>query len=1182
MTTNHANGKHAVRMALLVMCVLAAIGGGEVGVARASGGAVWWSVTSGARPTVLVPGHVGEVIVWTQNLGDVETSSAVSVQDELPSGLTAIGISATAGGTGSGARGPVKCSLAKLSCAYGAFEENSKHEIVEDPAKEVIESLPPYEFIEVRIIVQVSANATSGQNQAAVSGGGATTVVRQGDEIRVGETPAAFGFEQYSLIPENEGGSIDTQAGSHPFQLATTITFNNEGLDSEKNPQAIGLPRNIADELAPGMIGNPTPFAQCTDAQFAAQPEVENGVEVITNECPAASAIGVATAEFTDPEGQYTIATAPVFNVTPLAGEPARFGFKAGGVVSAFLDVSVRTGGDYGVTVTSENITQLASVLSVRLTIWGVPGDKRHDQSRGWECMYHFGSCPATVTNHPPPFLVMPTSCETGMASTISAVSWPAEGKPGTNAEPLTYEPAERLDGCDRLPFAPEIKVTPDGTDASSPTGLNVDVHVPQTAILDASSLAESAVKGISVTLPEGVAINPAGGDGLQACTEGEIGYQAEASQVPTNLRFTPDVGQPFCPDASKVGTVKIKLPILENPVEGAVYIAAQNENPFGSLLALYIVAEDPVSGVLVKLAGQTTLSATGQITGTFEGSPQAPFEDAELHFFGGERAPLATPAHCGQYTTDAVFSPWSGTEPVKTSSTFAIDTGPNGAPCPGSPLPFTPSFTGGTLNIQAGAFSALTTTIGREDGQQNIESVQVHMPSGLSGLLAGVKLCPEQEADAGTCPPESLIGETTVSAGVGSDPVTVKGGKVYITEKYDGAPFGLSIVNPVKAGPFDLEHDTANASQTPACDCLVVRATIQIDPHTAVLTVTTNDIPRYIDGIPVELKRVNVTINRPGFSFNPTNCSHMAISGEVKGDEGVSSPIAVPFQAANCATLGFKPTFTAETTNKTSRADGASLAVHLTYPNAPFGTQANIAYTKVELPKQLPSRLGTLQKACLASQFDANPAGCPPASLVGTARAITPLLPVPLEGPAYFVSFGSAKYPDLVIVLQGYGVTVDLVGETAINTKTGVTSSTFPSIPDAPVSSFELNLPTGPYSALGTIYNLCTQTLAMPTIFKAQNGAELTQSTPIVVQGCKALTVLSEHKMKSKLKFAVKTTEGGTLVITSNNSRRYTRRVGDGNYSIVVPLRHANRSTSFKLQLHGARGTATATVKVR
>jgi hypothetical protein len=432
---------------------------------------------------------------------------------------------------------------------------------------------------------------------------------------------------------------------------------------------------------------------------------------------------------------------------------------------------------------------------------------------------------------------------------------------------------------------------------------------------------------------------------------------------------------------------------------------------------------------------------------------------------------------------------------------------------------------TAGSTNVQAGALSPFTMTMSRQDGNQNLKSIQLHMPPGLSGILSGVALCAEAQANTGTCGTGSLIGETTVSVGLGGNPYTVKGGKVYLTGPYKGAPFGLSIVNPADAGPFHLGK-------------VIVRATVAVDPITAALTITSDStgqyvIPPLIKGIPLEIKHVNVTVTRPGFTFNPTSCDPMAITGSLQSIEGATATLSVPFQVTDCAALKFAPKFQVTTTGKTSKANGASLSVKLTYPNATFGTQANIARVKVDLPKQLPSRLTTLQKACTAAQFNTNPAGCPAASFIGHAKAITPLIPVPLEGPAIFVSHGGEAFPSLEVVLQGYGVTIDLVGSTFIS-KSGITSSTFKTVPDQPVGSFELTLPQGKYSALAANGNLCTvtntitvkkkvtvkvkghkktvtrnvkqtqaATLTMPTEFVAQNGAAIHQNTPISVTGC-------------------------------------------------------------------------------
>jgi hypothetical protein len=1022
-------------------------------------------------------GRVAErqVVVTAANLGDANATGPVTVTDKLPVGLRAAGIEASAGASSfTGTRGPVSCSSTTLSCTFASG------------------TLPPYDQIEVRVGVVVEGSAGPGEvNEATVSGGGAASAsIRRG--VSVSETATPFGVENFELAPEEEGGAVDTQAGSHPFQLTTSLALNEVG-----GPDPAALPKDLAFKWPAGLVGNPSPFPKCTLGRFLAK------VEGKGNLCSTQSVVGVSMVTYNEPNNFGVLTeTEPVFNLEPAKGEPARFGFITP-IGPVLIDPTVRSGEDYGITVHVDNITQVGGVLRAVTTIWGVPGDARHDQARGYGCLEDArqGSslfpCNALGESNPPSFVSLPSSCPGSPAPTsVQADAWQAPGAFTSLAG--TGMPA--LDGCNHLPFTPSITVAADGHAASTPSGLTTVVRVPQAESLNPHGLAEGDVKNITVALPEGVQLNPAAADGLQSCSLSQIGFTGVDPGTGTDLFSS---SEPSCPDASKVGTALIRTPLLPNPLKGFVYLAApQNtagapmENPFQSLVAMYIVVKDPESGVLVKLPGSVSLSETGQITATFNDTPQVPFEEAELEFFGGDRAPLATPAKCGTYTTNAVFAPWSGEEHATAASSFQITQGPNGTPCP-SPLPFAPSLAAGTTNINAGSFSPLTTTISREDGNQGIQTVQLHMPPGLSGILAGVTLCPEAQANTGTCGPGSLIGETIVSVGLGGDPFSVTGGKVYLTEKYGGAPFGLSIVNPAKAGPFNLQEGRP----------VVVRARIEIDPHTAALTITTGAIPHIIDGIPLQIKRVNVTITRPGFTFNPTSCNPAAITGTITSTENTSSPVSVPFQVTNCANLKFAPKFQVTTSAHTSKATGASLSVKLTYPKAPQGTQANIAMVKVDLPKQLPSQLKTLQKACLAATFETNPASCPAPSIVGHAKVTTPLLPVPLEGPAYFVSHGGEAFPSLTIVLQGYGVTVNLTGATLI--RKSITSTTFNTVPDVPFNTFELTLPQGKYAALAANLppkaknSFCNQKLVMPTLFKAQNGQETRQNTPIKPTGC-------------------------------------------------------------------------------
>ena len=1014
-------------------------------------------------PTNLPPGGEGKLLVRINNLGGSPASgetSPIVVVDKLPAGLVATAIS---GG---------ECELSTLRCVDRGV-------------------IPPFQSAEIEITVKVDKEASSKLlNEVTVSGGGAASSSVRSD-LTVSSQPAGFGVEDLQLLPTNEDGSVDTQAGSHPFQLTTTLEVNGS-LQSELERESPSRPGPLLDhpaaltkdanfDLPAGLVGNAQAIPQCTSQEFDAL--LPNAI----NACAAETAIGVATVNLDSGEKLFSL-TEPVFNLVPAAGEPARFGFDVEHI-PIILDTSVRTGGDYGVVVSVRNISQIFGFFGSRVTFWGVPADPSHNAVRGWNCLRDaqlgFEYLPCTSPQNPRliPFLTLPTSCSgpAGMRTTVEADSW---SEPGVfkNRESLLEEvPGEPLGlvGCNRLPFEPSISVAPDGTVASTPTGLTVGVHVPQEGALNPTGLAPADVEDTTVTLPAGIQISPAGADGLEACSLAQIGLEEHAD--------------PSCPDGSKVATAEIHTPLLPNPLVGEVYLAAQNANPFGSLVAMYIVVKDPVSGVLVKFAGQVTLDpVTGQLVSTFKSTPQLPFEDLTLHFFGSARAPLTTPALCGTYTTQASIAPWSGNEPATPSSSFQITSGPNGAPC-SDPQPFMPGFQAGSTNLQAGAFTPFTLTMSRPDADQTLSRVEMQMPPGLLGTLSSVKLCPEPQASQGTCGEESLIGHTVVSAGLGNDPYTVTGGKVFVTTGYKGAPYGLSIVNPAKAGPFDLGS-------------VVVRASISVDPHTAALTIKSDPLPTIIDGIPLQIQHVNVTVDREKFTFNPTNCNKTEINGVLSSTEGVRAPVSTSFQVTNCATLAFKPKLTASTSGKTSRANGASLHVELTYPEGPY--DANISKVKVDLPKQLPSRLTTLQKACPAQVFDANPANCPQESKVATATATTPVLPVPLTGPAYFVSHGGEAFPDLIVVLQGYGATVDLVGTTFIS-KAGITSSTFKSVPDVPVGTFEMTLPQGKYSALAANGNLCNTKLKMPTSFVGQNGVEQHVTTPILVTGC------ARHKHK-------------------------------------------------------------------
>ncbi len=934
--------------------------------------------------------------------------------------------------------------------------------------------------------------------------------------------PAAegFGVETFETPVTEQSGTPAAQAGSHPYAITTTIIFDNHFSEKYKEENGgngllpNGNPKQIEVNLPVGMIVNPTATpTRCTEEELLASAGGEPG-------CPESSAVGVTTIAFGDNLGEKTTA---VYNMVPPPGAPAELGaapIKVGVIVRILGNV--RTGSDYGVSGTVSNIAQFNNFYATTLTLWGDPSAESHDSQRGL-CAEEGGSCPLAERSKRP-FLTMPGSCPgTAQQSTVRAYSWQ---EPGLFTSLVPYEGAP-MTGCDLLRFAPTISVQPQTSVAASPTGLSVDLRIPQND--DLEGLAEANLKDATVTLPAGVLVNPSEANGLVGCAlEGAAGVDLHSS------------GPAHCPAASKIGSVEVVTPLLEKPLKGAVYIAqqgnagaAQGSNPFGSLLALYIVAEG--SGVVVKLAGEVKADpSTGQLTTTFLNNPQLPFEDFKLEFFGGSRAPLLTPQQCGTYTTQSSLAPWSGTAPVSLADSFAAITS-------GCTSGFAPSFTAATVNGQAGAFSPFMVTFSRGDGEQRLAGITVTTPPGLAGIIANIPRCGEAQANAGTCSAASQIGEASATAGAGPDPVPVTGGRVYLTGPYEGDPFGLSIVVPAVAGPFNLGD-------------VVVRASIAVDPHTAALTVRSDPLPQMIDtslggsGIPTDLRTVNVNIDRPDFMFNPTDCRQMSVAGTLTSVQGASAAVGSRFEAANCAALAFKPGFSVVTHAGHTRANGEYL--HVTVRSG--SGQSNIARVHVELPKVLPSRVSTLKLACAAAQFAANPAGCPAGSFVGTATAYTPVLAKPLTGPAIFVSHGGAAFPDLDVVLQGEGVTVILTGNTFIDEKTGVTSSTFATVPDVPVTRFDLVLPAGPHSALGGNGNLCYRTvtkrervkvrvhgrttyrvrkvrhkvrvtLVMPTTITGQNGAVVKRTTRIAVAGCPALKAKAAYRAPHKARLGRK-----------------------------------------------------------
>jgi hypothetical protein len=1041
-----------------------------------------WKVISVSTPTNFKPGASDDAFVVTAtNVGGASTNgSEVTLSDALPAGVTPTQI------VGNDAyKDPA-------TYFYDGLEGGMRCSIVPAPHCSTSNAVDPGDSLILSVSVDLAPNLSGSlSNEASVSGGGSVSA------SVINPVSISSAKPEYGVAPGGLMAATSTsQAGAHANTTVAYFlnTVNNTGGPFE--PAPAGDPKDVGFDLPPGLVGTTVGVARCTMA------EVLNEAD-----CPPATMVGTATLFVQESYLGRLIITVPVFNIAPAPGEPAAFAFNAA-LFSVRLDTSVLSNGNYGVRVTAPDITEGAESYSASITIWGVPADHNGPgpdlaartisagQGEGFESPFEFSFGGRGVEQARVPLLTNSTQCSAPLEGVFSTDSWEAPG-PGVFKSASTSLGSGT--GCGLLPFDASVSMLPDTLQAGAPAGYTLNLHVPQNVNPD--GVATPDVKKVVATLPLGTVISPSAADGLGDCSDAQFGLH---SGVPGG-----------CPRESQVGTVSIKTPALEEPLTGEVYLAAPLCDPCtpqdaqdGRMVRLFVqVVGEGESGIVVKLEGTGQINQqTGQITTTFTENPQLPFSEFKLTLQGGERATLANPRTCGAATTSLDLTPWSTpyTPDVTPSSTFDVDEG-----CFGPQ--FNPSFTAGTTNNQAGEFSPFTLSFGRSDSDEFLAGLQLKMPPGLLGMLSKVQLCGEPQASRGTCGAESLIGETTVETGPGADPFLVTGGKVYITGPYKGAPYGLSIVVPAVAGPYTLSGTTGNGT-------VVVRSTINVDPETADLTVTADPLPTMLDGIPLQLRLVNVTIDREGFTFNPTSCNKLAVGGTVTSVEGASAAVSSQFQVTNCGALGFKPQFSVSTSGKTSKANGASLDAKVSYPT---GVKlADIAKVKVDLPKQLPSRLTTLQKACLASVFDANPANCPAASVVGIVKASTPVLRTGLTGPVYFVSHGGEAFPSLVVVLEGEGVRVDLTAATFIS-KAGITSSTFNSVPDVPINSFELYLPEGKYSALAANGNLCTSRLAMPTAFVAQDGTEIHESTKVAVTGCPKAKNASKPKQKAKAKKA-------------------------------------------------------------
>ncbi len=922
--------------------------------------------------------------------------------------------------------------------------------------------------------------------------------------IAVPAAQASFGVKDFDVTFTNADGTPATQAGSHPFAMTTSFGLNYD----EATVVPEGWLRDFLAEQAPGFLADTTAYPRCSTAQFL---QVEGGLSA----CPLDTQVGVAAVSATSPSSW---STSPIYNLTPPPGVLLRLGFT---ITEAHItiDGGLSSKAPYNPLAASRNTSQLLEVFGTKIQLWGNPSDPGHDELRGvcgiteftqpvgeeFELEGNAGeTCPSIAAN-PKPFLTLPGTCAEALPTNYEAISWEGAVDAGTA---LTHDAGgnpQPFTGCGNLGFNPSIAAQPTTKAATSPTGLDFSLNVKDENLQSVKGFANSEIEKAVVTLPEGMSVNPSQAEGLEVCSEADLQDETLAAE--------PGQG---CPQASKIGTVEVESPLVDETIDGALYIAKPYENLAGnSLIAVYLVFKSSKLGIIVKQPLRVESDpVTGQLTTVAEDIPQLPFSHFKLHFREGTRSPLASPPTCGAHGVKAVLTPWSGAAPIESTSTFQIISGPDNAPCPtGGVPPFHPGLVAGSINNAAGRYSPFNVRLFRSDAEQEITHFSIKLPPGVTGKLAGIPFCSDaaiaaakartgphggaEELASPSCPAASEVGRTLVGAGVGPS-LTYVPGKVYLAGSYHGSALSLVAITSGVAGPFDL-------------GTVVVRLALKINPETAevFLDATGSDpIPHIIKGIPVHLRDIRAYTDRPEFVLNPTNCERTSAASTLLGSgldfssEADDQPVTVttPFQAADCASLGFAPKLALSLKGGTKRGATPKFKALLTYPK---GAYANIKSAQVTLPHSVFLEQSHIKTICTRAQFAAgggNGEQCPAASIYGFAKAVTPLLDEPVQGPVFLRS-SSHPLPDLVAGLHSGKVDINLVGRID-SAKGGRIRNTFAAAPDAPVSSFTLEMQGGKKGLLVNSTNLCKGTNRALAHFVGQNG-KVSDFKPVLKPSC-------------------------------------------------------------------------------
>jgi hypothetical protein len=859
---------------------------------------------------------------------------------------------------------------------------------------------------------------------------------------------ASLAIDSFSLT------SSTSQAGGHP-DLTTSFTLDQAGVAESAS--------NVTFNAPQGVFGNLSALLRCTSSDFALQ------------QCPPNAQAGLVTI-YANHNGDPSqlLGTAPIYDMATGEDQTGLFALIVPTLgIPIQISVDVRTGSDYGLRFKVQELTQAAPLSSANLTFWGFPASDAHQSERfpkgaPGEPAGCPGSADASCTSgaianlRNNPLIDNPTVC-TGqpLKAVLTVQTYQDPGHP-TSTE-ASY-PATT--GCEKEVFRPVLFANLTTSETDSASGLDLQLKVPQ---FFGQSPAPSQLRSAIVTFPPGLTINPDAADGQSSCLDTQAKFGTEDAAV--------------CPDSSKIGTFSVGTPALDEPLLGSIYIG---EPEPGNQYRLFLVADG--SGIHAKLIGTFRPDPnTGQVRVELLDLPQVPFDDFQLHLFASDRGLLATPTHCTLYPVSGRLFPWNASLPDLTlSDNVSLDSGPNGTECSGEVRPFHPRLAAGTSNPLAGAFSDFSLKLDRDDGDQYLGDLNFKMPPGFTGSLRGISYCPEAaissaaqslgraEQASPSCPASSQVGTSNVAAGPGAHPFHAVG-KMYLAGPFKGAPLSLVAITPALAGPYDY-------------GVVVVRVALHIDPLTAQVSAVSDTVPSIIGGIPIRMRSIQVNIDKPNFTINPTNCSPFSVDSQGIGDQGTITDFSSYFNVVNCATLPFKPRMTITQLGghkQTKRSQDPSLRFDLnTRPG-----DANIKSIAVTLPKAFAIDQRHLGNICSKSQLAAE--HCAGRQAIGTVFAQTPLLDQPLTGPAYAVS-GYGVLPHVAFILAGQ-VTIVPEAESS-SVKGGHLKTVVPVIPDAPIGHFRLTLFGKNQGYIINTRDLCAAPALTTVEYSAQNGKSLTQ----------------------------------------------------------------------------------------